>query len=711
MTLTRDSVDCDNNFDWATTWLLPLMDKIVDYINSLETTQTAATASVTAEVGAARSGAANLLAKIQDMDGVDADLLAMVQALAAGVGPVLYDPAATYSKNDVVVFDGGLYICIAADPVSGVAPPADTVWKNMLGWEKCPTPTLAGPISANEGTTQRISLGQSHDANARYWPMVSGGMLSELKQFPEDGGLYAGEWGFEWTMPTLDVDAVYSLLVYATKDGYARSNDISLAVTVIDMPVQNGPTVAFADTTAGYPGATVDADGVHAPAHSVGADNTNQIVSAQPEVTQTSDNLNIFNATASGFDTNEAVEAGDVVFTDTGQGTVLTVSENTGVYSVTLNEPLPSIPAVAVKKSNATLKVGAGVVGEYLGPEKSLALTGTPSTSSFDVEGGHANKIYTEGGLNNNLTVDGQDIKISSASESVAEGDTANLAQPFGDTSCVATYTFDDTLKSIDDLSPELPVAEFTIYVDGVFGKASLVESQSDYRIEGPIVDLDTGFCLSSWYDGSQSGGLKQQVFFERLSDNAIVQVGVQGYTTTPGGWVSTLDGTTDGQEWLWALQDGQPHHLVYNVEENDVVVYADKVEVFRKARPTGKHKLARVGTYNNIAQYFDQLRIFNRTLTTDEINALYVERGDITITTVTPEVELPAVPESVSIPDRCTLSPDSYSYALDGSDLKITGAEITLEDDPALKRLALAVSGADGLTFKSGKIYIKEKP
>lgn len=82
-------------------------------------------------------------------------------------------------------------------------------------------------------------------------------------------------------------------------------------------------------------------------------------------------------------------------------------------------------------------------------------------------------------------------------------------------------------------------------------------------------------------------------------------------------------------------------------------------------------------------------------------------------LTTITLKNELASAPTSdteIAIPDRCTLAPANYTFAIDGDDLKITGAEVTLEDNPNFKRLAMAVKGGGG-KFKGGKIYIKEKP
>ncbi|WP_319761034.1 LamG-like jellyroll fold domain-containing protein [Maridesulfovibrio sp.] len=884
---------------------------------------------------------------------------------------------------------------------------------------RSPVPVLSGPVEAPEGTTVLIEISDHVDDDLTSY---------DVNVFGFGSAIISGS-TISWKLGITEADTPKIMEVIRRSRGELQSDIATYELQVKYIPVQAGPTMAFADSEAGYPGATVDADGVHAPAHSVGADNTNQIVSAQPEVTQTSGNLNIFNPRLDGFDTQEPVEVGDIIFADTGQGTVASVSGNTtenfgqdanayvclgftaevssydiveidvaevvgtgavGVQcafynddgatpwasypvgdpantsgwsstknintagkvtfdltdttnftvgndywllfkvstpsndnylklrsgpsgiapffgstadadsgglpqtstfiwasidgeestdttrSVSLTEALPSVPAVAVKKSNATLKVGAGVEGESLGPEKSLTLKGrralpymtarttegfkvsyefgssydpvwadwniadgdpatgpqsydgnmdnsfpvflfsgpftdpvtsldlapfglTPdalmlsrmpsqftfhgwnglswdllhsvtgatwsnaetqnfafenttvypkyrlvvldinpesteasthwcqigecsllydefsTTTAIVVEGEHATEIYTEGGIHNNLIVDGQDIKISSASESVAEGDTANLAQPFGDDSCVASYTFDGTLDSLGNVAPTL-LCGSVAYEDGVFGQAANLTYplNPEYLIDGPTIDLAAGCAISTRYKTGGSAN-KQYFFFENDSGTQYL-LGLQGATASPGGWARFFGSDIPEMSWIFPLQDGEWHHIVYNIEATDIVVYVAGAEVYRAAMsavgPTIRDscKLIRLGQLNATTP-FDQVRIFNRTLTTDEINALYVERGDITITTVTPEVELPAVPESVSIPDRCTLSPDSYSYALDGSDLKITGAEITLEDDPALKRLALAVSGADGLTFKSGKIYIKEKP
>lgn len=79
------------------------------------------------------------------------------------------------------------------------------------------------------------------------------------------------------------------------------------------------------------------------------------------------------------------------------------------------------------------------------------------------------------------------------------------------------------------------------------------------------------------------------------------------------------------------------------------------------------------------------------------------------TATLVTPLAQAPTGTETVIIPDRCNLSPASLAAQVAGGELKITSDMITLEQDPNLKRLAMAVNGPSEMRFKSGKIYIKE--
>ncbi len=781
------------------------MVKIRNFVNALENTQKQAIDSILAEIGAARDGFANLLAKIKKMDGVSDELKAQIEALVLGKRADIYDPSASYSRNDFVIYDTSFYVCLSESAITGIAPSDKSKWKLLLGYERAPLPTLAGPLTANEGTTHDISLGASYDANAKYYPAVSGGNLSDLVQFTE--GDYAGEWGWKWTMPTVDADTAYGIEAYSTKDGYARSYLATRSVTVIDVPVQEGQTMAIADSTSGYPGATVDADGVHAPAHSAAGDNPHQVVSAKPELTHTSGKLDISNATASGFEitenytgpiitdkgegeivTSEAFgdsstslldtfegaidnglrlhadwEPGGNQFTPTGNDTVVSVTlkagnsvsadarcsaaifsdnngvpgdnlsgygpvviptanrlcemsvpalkltagtkywaivQNTGVnytafwsnpyassppsyrashamvgvwamkikvkspvYSATLAQALSETPTKVFKRVDPLIKLGAGVTGEYLGPKEVLSLekgvpgenlipTMTTTTTAGCTITASAESGYPAWQVGNKVY--GNDMWIANVTAGVVT--TADL-----------TFTF-SSVKTASGLR----------FLIGPFDGAS-----SDYQCRTVEVFLD-GVSYKTFNMGDLSTGPRTRdlVFDESKSFSSMK---LRCSNSTSGKWIGSRD--------IEILGVGTPAPSTASA----LIVVGNESIKNKVMKSGGFHKTILVaGTEHEVESVSE------------------VDNGDGSFTTtINLKNELASVPNAdteVAIPDRCKLSPAGYTYVIDGDDLKITGAEIALEDNPNLKRLAMAVSG-EGLIFRAGKIYIKEKP
>ncbi|WP_319764529.1 discoidin domain-containing protein [Maridesulfovibrio sp.] len=352
-----------------------------------------------------------------------------------------------------------------------------------------------------------------------------------------------------------------------------------------------------------------------------------------------------FNSTTTGFDTQEPVEVGDIIFADTGQGTVLTVSENTGVYSVTLTEALPSIPAMAVKKSNATLKVGVGATGEYMSPEQSLTLTGTPTTTSFDVNGGYATEIYTEGGIFNSLIVDGVEQEVSSVSETVNEGNATPVLPTMSD------YTQDG----------------FTVTASADVGAGPAYEAAGDgpdaygwacpdligwWQVHLPEPRLITGYDL--WAATSLNWD--------------------RDYTATS--WV--LRGSNDGINWtILDTKTDQPNWSAG--EQRQYPVSPDQAYEYYKVDVSTSES----GSTNGIGK----------------IQMCYVPY--VYTTTIIPATELPAVPESVSIPDRLLDLPCSLTCAITSGGLEISGEKIVFEDNPALRALAMAMKIPAGWTVK----------
>ncbi|WP_320169538.1 hypothetical protein [Maridesulfovibrio sp.] len=150
------------------------------------------------------------------------------------------------------------------------------------------TPVLSGPAEADEGTTLTVLIADhEEDVETSYDLDVSGFGLATV----------SGN-AVTWVLGSLDVDTSCFLEVVRRRRGELYSETARHTVLVKNVVAQDGPTYSFADTTDGYPGATIDGDGVHAPAHTLGVDNDNQLVSAQAEIVRTSDELPLNSGTS-----------------------------------------------------------------------------------------------------------------------------------------------------------------------------------------------------------------------------------------------------------------------------------------------------------------------------------------------------------------------------------------------------------------------------
>ncbi len=335
-------------------------------------------------------------------------------------------------------------------------------------------------------------------------------------------------------------------------------------------------------------------------------------------------------------------------------------TETNPVYTTTLVEALPDIPTKAVKQPDLALKVGAGVTGEYLGQEIPL-VWGAGSTTSelkFDSTTSLVNNLFVLEGVHNNIEIDGVDHKISGVNE-------------------------------VDNSTPALA--------------GTWEETVSSARNIGSVSGLHLGVKFVAEFN------LLESVLFDTLAGNDYVLVG-QLYTDvdgSPGSLIAetssvTLDGS-DQYQFAWETAQ-------------ELTVGASYWIVLEHQSGTGNPAFTTVSDVTGVGSTRgDTISNF----TDDQVSGagedwwfkLSGSQSEY-ITTATlenPLTSAPAGTEIVKIPDRCNLTPASYTQALDGEDLKITGAEIELEDNPNLKRLAMSVSGEGGI-FKSGKIYTKEK-
>ena len=137
------------------------------------------------------------------------------------------------------------------------------------------TPVLSGPTTTFERTTIIIEVTDHVEDGFTGYEIIA-------PDFGSKPVIIAGS--ISWTLGEVESETDYSLSVVRRREGEFYSETATHTVTVIDVPIQDGPTMVFTDSAAGYPGANVAGGKVSVPAHSVGLNNQRQITSAKMEI-------------------------------------------------------------------------------------------------------------------------------------------------------------------------------------------------------------------------------------------------------------------------------------------------------------------------------------------------------------------------------------------------------------------------------------------
>ncbi|WP_421901315.1 LamG-like jellyroll fold domain-containing protein [Maridesulfovibrio sp.] len=288
-----------------------------------------------------------------------------------------------------------------------------------------PEPVLVGDVSGNEGEDLVFNV-TNHKEEVEYQVSVTGGTVSAINGV------------ITWALPSVEVDTDFILTVYASKLGFQQSSAVTKTVSVKNVPIQDGPTMIFADTTEGYPGATVTDGVVSAPAHSVGLNNTKQIVSAKPEIMVTSGRLNISNVSESGFDLDVAYK-GPIV-TDQGEGDIVSIAGGGGVVET---KPFDGISSNGVTLYNTRVMLDAHIPNGKTVTELGVQTSTTPTigglgiyrrddTNKFTPVAFVSGVATTPGGVYNYLALDKPYAVPSSGEYYVGVSNTVNAYKADG---------------------------------------------------------------------------------------------------------------------------------------------------------------------------------------------------------------------------------------------------------------------------------------
>jgi len=272
------------------------------------------------------------------------------------------------------------------------------------------------------------------------------------------------------------------------------------------------------------------------------------------------------------------------------------------------------------------------------------------------------------------------------------EGSLVNTLDIFGDGSCIATYTFDG---NANDLSGNYngTWSGNEQYDIGKFGQCAKFDGSSYMAIPSPLTSLPAS--ISLWFKTTQTAhgstywNNPTLIGFATAGD-ASNDFGIE----IKDGYIGTFLGlgVEDYYYSRTLVSDGVWHNVILKLQPSLATLYLDGNKLYE--RDINSNTLADVaqwymgvmynydGSHVESASYFkgfiDQVRIFNRALTDDEIKILYTESNHYK--------ESPTYFLYYKIEDEDTSNSNrhihSFVYRFEGQhlyDLAIQGKKVTL--------------------------------
>jgi len=224
------------------------------------------------------------------------------------------------------------------------------------------------------------------------------------------------------------------------------------------------------------------------------------------------------------------------------------------------------------------------------------------------------------------IQIDGTtNVVCSSVIETNVNVDSTAIHDIFGDGSAVATYNLDG---NANDLSGNYNgTATNVTYGTGKYGQAAVFNGSS--KIENTSFDINSysAVTFSFWMSTTTSGG-----DLMGFSGNYDMAIQIINSTTCRLYFRSNLK-YTDVPNFF--INDGTWHHYAFVIDSNGANHYKDGASVTTTGQVlstvTTTFDIGNVTDTSGNNSYFngkiDQVRIFNRALTQDEINTLYNEQ------------------------------------------------------------------------------------
>ena len=206
--------------------------------------------------------------------------------------------------------------------------------------------------------------------------------------------------------------------------------------------------------------------------------------------------------------------------------------------------------------------------------------------------------------------------------------DTTDTLQVLGDSSCIATYRFENDEV---DLSGNYDGTGTSIqYAAGRYGQAASFNGSSSYVEVNNFIDgSDSTFSLSLWVKGTDTSNTIYSTGFTSNNEKLLIQ----------GAIVKSYNGSWAESGSISAALDGSWHHLAISVSSNAATIYIDGVSTTSVTLRSlsDNNKADTIGarwtdTASARSSFFDgeidQVRIFNKAISAAEVTTLYNENS-----------------------------------------------------------------------------------
>jgi len=211
---------------------------------------------------------------------------------------------------------------------------------------------------------------------------------------------------------------------------------------------------------------------------------------------------------------------------------------------------------------------------------------------------------------------------------------TVDQVDPFGDGSGVALYKLDG--DATDAGGNYDGTATNVTYSDGVFGKAGVFNgSSSQLQIPTNTFNADVPYTVSGWIKRNASGEVCNLAWFTNGTSQTSITVNDTGfyinhkYLTNRGNSESPATAYTDGQFHLYtAVFDGTNGYCYVDGILDDSFLLSPKNTSGQIIDIGGSLIYGSTRYYYSVSG-LDQVRIFNKALTQEEVTILYNERKE----------------------------------------------------------------------------------